>query len=141
MKSKLIFKLLIIICIITLIISCNLFFRERIILDLNAENKEYVSSILDEYIDNTENLTKVAYGREWNNGYIYVYSLLDNTEALLISEGEFSKDKLAEYIKGNGYNEKNIGICLGVISIIIIIFCFIKLKLKRNKTFYSFKLY
>lgn len=132
MKNKFIFKFIIIICIITLIISCKLFFRERIILNLNKENKEYVISILEEYTDNLENLSKVAYGREWSHGYIYVYHIFDKTESLLISEGEFSKGDLSEYIKNNGYNEKYIGIWLGVISIIIIILCLIKLKHIKN---------
>lgn len=132
MKSKLIFKLFILICIINLIISSKLFFRERIILKLNKENKEYVISILDQYTDNTEKVSKVAYGREWTHGFIYVYYTLDKTESLLISEGEFSKGYLAEYIQNNGYNEKNIGMWLGGISITIIILCLIRLKLTKN---------
>lgn len=135
MKSKLIFKLLIIICIITLIISCKLFFRERIILNLNKENKEYVISILGEYTDNTKKVSKVAYDREWTHGFIYVYHTFNKTESLLISEGEFSKGDLAEYIQNNGYNEKNIGIWLGGVSITIIILCSIKLKHIKNETF------
>lgn len=135
MKSKLFFKLLILICIITLIISCKLFFRERKILNLNKENKEYVFSILDKYTDNAEKVSKVAYGREWTHGYIYVYRTFDKTESLLISEGEFSKGELAEYIQNNGYKEKSIGIWLGGISITIIIVCLIKLKHIKNETF------
>lgn len=134
MKSKLIFKLLILICIITLIISCKLFFRERIILNLNKGNKEYVISILDKYTD-TEKVSKVAYDREWTHGFIYVYRRFNKTESLLISEGEFSKGDLAEYIQNNGYNEKNIGIWLGGVSITIIILCSIKLKHIKNETF------
>lgn len=128
MKSKVILKLLISISIITLIASCKLFFRERIILKLNNENREYVISILKEYTDKIENLSKVAYGRVWSHGYIYVYHPFEKTESLLISEGEFSKGNLQEYIQDNGYKEKNVGKWLGVISIIIIIICSLILK-------------
>ena len=70
MKRNLIFKLLILICIFTLINSCRLFLRSRIVLNLNKEskgNKEYIISILEEYTDNTEKISKVAYGREWRS--------------------------------------------------------------------------
>lgn len=132
MKNKVILKLLIIISIITLIVSCKLFFRERIILNLNNENREFVISILEEYTDKIENVSKVAYGRVWSHGYIYVYHRFEKTESLLISEGEFSKGDLQEYIQDNGYKEKNVGKWLGVISIIIIILCTIKLKHKKK---------
>lgn len=135
MKSKLVFKLLILICIITLFISCKLFFRERKILSLNKENKEYVISILEEYTDNTEKVSKVAYGREWTHGFIYVYHTFDKTESLLISEGEFLKGDLAKYIQDNGYNEKNVGMLLGIISSVVIILCLIKVKHIKNETF------
>lgn len=132
MKSKVILKLLIIISIITLIVSCKLFFRERVILNLNNENNGYVISILEEYTDKVENVSKVAYGRVWSHGYIYVYHPFDKTESLLISEGEFSKGDLQEYIQVNGYKEKNVGKWLGGISIIIIFLCIIKLKYKKK---------
>lgn len=132
MKSKVILKLLIIISIITLIVSCKLFFRERVILNLNNENNGYVISILEEYTDKVENVSKVAYGRVWSHGYIYVYHQFDKTETLLISEGEFSKGDLQEYIQHNGYKEKNVGKWLGIISITIIILCTIKLKHKKK---------
>lgn len=135
LKNNFIFKLLIIICLITLIISCKLFFRERIILNLNAENKEYIISILEEYTDKVENVSKVAYGRVWSHGYIYVYHPFNKTEELLISEGDFSKGDLQEYIQINGYKEKDVGKLLSLISIIIIIICSIKLKRKKFETF------
>lgn len=132
MKKKVFLKLLIIVCIIALIISCKLFFRERIILNLNNDNREYVISVLEEYTDKIENVSKVAYGRVWSHGYIYVYHSFDKTESLLISEGEFSKGDLQEYIQENGYEEKDVGKWLGGMSIIIIIFCSIMLKHKKK---------
>ena len=138
MKRNLIFKLLILICIFTLINSCRLFLRSRIVLNLNKEskgNKEYIISILEEYTDNTEKISKVAYGREWTHGFIYVYRSFDKTEALLISEGEFEKGGLADYIQKNGYNEKSIGIWYGGVSIIVIISCIIKLKFAKKWNF------
>lgn len=132
-NKKIVLKLLIIVCIITLIISCKLFFREDIILNLNKENREYVISILEEYTDEVGNVSKVAYGRVWSHGYIFVYRPFEKRESLLISEGEFSKGNLQEYIQENGYEEKNVGKWLGGISIIIIILCSIKLKHKKKK--------
>ena len=135
MKRNLIFKLLILICIFTLINSCRLFLRSRIVLNLNKEskgNKEYIISILEEYTDNTEKISKVAYGREWTHGFIYVYRPFDKTESLLISEGEFEKGDLADYIQKNGYNEKSIGIWSGGVSVMVIISCIIKLKFAKK---------
>lgn len=135
MKRNLIFKLLILICIFTLINSCRLFLRSRIVLNLNKENKEnkeYIISILQEYTDKVENVSRVAYGRVWSHGYIYVYRSFDKTEALLISEGEFEKGDLADYIQENGYNEKSIGIWSGGVSVIVIISCIIKLKFAQK---------
>ena len=124
--------LLILICIFTLINSCRLFLRSRIVLNLNKENKEYINSILNKYTDNIEKISKVAYGREWTHGFIYVYRPFDKTESLLISEGEFEKGDLADYIQKNGYNEKSIGIWYGGVSIIVIISCIIKLKFAKK---------
>jgi len=135
MKRNLIFKLLILICIFTLINSCRLFLRSRIVLNLNKENKEYINSILNKYTDNIEKISKVAYGREWTHGFIYVYRPFDKTESLLISEGEFEKGDLADYIQKNGYNEKSIGIWYGGVSIIVIISCIIKLKFAKKWNF------
>ena len=135
MKRNLIFKLLILICIFTLINSCRLFLRSRIVLNLNKENKEYINSILNKYTDNIEKISKVAYGREWTHGFIYVYRPFDKTESLLISEGEFEKGGLADYIQKNGYNEKSIGIWYGGVSIIVIISCIIKLKFAKKWNF------
>lgn len=132
MKRNLIFKLLILICIFTLINSCRLFLRSRIVLNLNKENKEYINSILNKYTDNIEKISKVAYGREWTHGFIYVYRPFDKTESLLISEGEFEKGDLADYIQKNGYNEKSIGIWYGGVSVIVIISCIIKLKFAKK---------
>ena len=140
MKRNLIFKLLILICIFTLINSCRLFLRSRIVLNLNKENKEnkeYIISILQEYTDKVENVSRVAYGRVWSHGYIYVYRSFDKTEALLISEGEFEKGDLADYIQENGYNEKSIGIWYGGVSIIVIISCIIKLKFAKKWNFFK----
>lgn len=95
--------------------------------------KEYIISILEEYTDKVENVSKVAYGRVWSHGYIYVYHPFNKTEELLISEGEFSKGNLQEYIQENGYEEKDVGKLLSLISIIIIIICSIKLKRKKFK--------
>ena len=131
-NKKFILKLLIIICIIALIISCKLFFRERIILNLNNDNREYIISILEEYTDKNKNVSKVAYGRVWSHGYIYVYHPFNKTESLLISEGEFSKEDLRVYIQDNGYKEKDVGKWIGGISIIIIIICSLMLKNKKN---------
>ena len=131
-NKKFILKLLIIICIIALIISCKLFFRERIILNLNNDNREYIISILGEYTDKIKNVSKVAYGRVWSHGYIYVYHPFNKTESLLISEGEFSKGDLRVYIQDNGYKEKDVGKWIGGISIIIIIICSLMLKNKKN---------
>lgn len=138
MKRNLIFKLLILICIFTLINSCRLFLRSRIVLNLNKENKEYINSILNKYTDNIEKISKVAYGREWTHGFIYVYRPFDKTESLLISEGEFEKGDLADYIQKNGYNEKSIGIWYGGVSIIVIISCIIKLKFAKEWNFLKY---
>ena len=141
MKRNLIFKLLILICIFTLINSCRLFLRSRIVLNLNKENKEnkeYINSILNKYTDNIEKISKVAYGREWTHGFIYVYRPFDKTESLLISEGEFEKGDLADYIQKNGYNEKSIGIWYGGVSIIVIISCIIKLKFAKKWNFLKY---
>ena len=138
MKRNLIFKLLILICIFTLINSCRLFLRSRIVLNLNKENKEYINSILNKYTDNIEKISKVAYGREWTHGFIYVYRPFDKTESLLISEGEFEKGGLADYIQKNGYNEKSIGIWYGGVSIIVIISCIIKLKFAKKWNFLKY---
>ena len=137
MKRNLIFKLLILICIFTLINSCRLFLRSRIVLNLNKENKEYINSILNKYTDNIEKISKVAYGREWTHGFIYVYRPFDKTESLLISEGEFEKGDLADYIQKNGYNEKSIGIWSGGVSVMVIISCIIKLKFAKKWNFFK----
>ena len=91
-----------------------------------------INSILNKYTDNIEKISKVAYGREWTHGFIYVYRPFDKTESLLISEGEFEKGDLADYIQKNGYNEKSIGIWYGGVSIIVIISCIIKLKFAKK---------
>lgn len=132
-RIKYLYLVIILICIFNLIISFSLIWRNRIVLNLNNDNRSIVLEILEEYT-NTNSVKKVAYGREWTHGFIYVYRPFNKAEALLISEGEQSKGDLAEFIQKNGYKEANIGKILGILSLIFLIFTIIILKIKNKKT-------
>jgi len=132
MKNKFIIKLLLFISIIILLNSIKMIFRERIILNVNNDNKDYIYTILEEETDDIESVSKVAYGGFWLDHFIYVYRPFQETEELLLTEGYFSRGDLADYIRDNGYNEKYIGIITGIISSMSIVLCSIKLR-KTNK--------
>ena len=128
MKIKFVIKLLIVISIIILLNSIKMFFRERIVLILDNNNKDYILTILEEETDNINLVSKVAYGGFWLEHYIYVYRPFHKTEQLVLTEGYFSRGELADYIREYGYNEKYEGIILGITSSIGIILCSIKLR-------------
>lgn len=130
LKNRKVIKLLILICLINLLISFYICFRRRILLKVTKDNKNFIETVLNDYNIDTTSVSRVAYGREWTHGFIYVYHPFRKTESSLISEGEIKKDELAEYIRENGYNEKNTARWLCLTSILIMIFCIIKLKKK-----------
>lgn len=54
---------------------------------------------------------------------------LEKTENVLLTEGcDIEIVNIETYVKENGYSERNIAICLIIISSIIIIWCLIKIK-------------
>ena len=134
MKNKFIIKLLLFISIIILLNSIKMIFRERIILNVNNDNKDYIYTILEKETDNIKFVSKVAYGGFWLDHFIYVYRPFQETEELLLTEGYFSRGELADYIREYGYNEKYEGIILGIASSIGIILCSIKLRRRRTST-------
>jgi len=147
LQSKKILKLIIIIFIFLLLVS--LFFCKRgiTILYLNKQNKgivlEYLKDYIrtdksnkfyaDYYIKGDKDIKKVAYGRDWDEGCIYVYySIIDTKpDKLILYEGESIKEDLARYIEENGYKEKDICKWGIICSSILIIFCTIQLTRRK----------
>lgn len=118
------------------LISFYYYCRGRIFLIVNNDNRETIYEYL-----NDKNIKKIAYGREWNEGCIYVYySIIDATpEKIVIYEGDFQEEELAKYIKENGHDESSIWKWITIIFMIIICFCIIQLLIlkKRDKLYWD----
>ena len=125
-----ILKIIIIIMIFFTLISFYYYDRGRIFLKVNNDNRETVYKYL-----NDKNIKKIAYGREWDEGYIYVYySIIDiKPDKLMIYEGDIQKGELAKYIRENGYNESSIWKWIIIIFTIIICSCIIQLLILKKR--------
>lgn len=140
-------KIICIISILSLFISLYFYKRGRKFLNINNENRKQVYEYLNDYIwsndkkyysyyyiSNKKTIKKIAYGRDWNEGCIFVYysTIAIKPEKLIIYEGETKKAELSRYIEANGYNESNIWKWVSIIFIIIICFCIIKLLILKR---------
>lgn len=145
---KKILKLIILLLIITILIAIFFCLRERTFLNVNNFNRDIVIENIKDYIitekkfynqaysfEKDKEIKKVAYGREWSHGCIYVYHSLIDTKPykLLILEGGEKQEALRNYIKENGYNEKDIWRWVILYSTISIFLCIINLSTKKKK--------
>ena len=120
----------IIVSIICIIISLNIFVRESIILNVTPNNNTIIKSLInDPVIDNINDITKFELGEGWHAGQLSIY--YSNGTMKDIHLYGTNLYELEKYSYENGYSLDELGKIFFIISIIsFIIFFILKVRTK-----------
>lgn len=118
--KKIVYIVIILIAFITLLISTYILFLNRVTLEITTDNS-HILSYLNNYDIPNLNVKKVSFGRTFGNGYLLIHYEDGTSISTNIYEGETEKEKLASYIKSNGYSEREVVLPIVVASLVVII--------------------
>lgn len=122
-KNKKIVKIVIIFSIIGILISGYYFCIGRKVVIVNENNKQVILDLLEGETKNEDKLKMVkrlTYRMRWTSPEVYVYYKFNEKEEIIIDVGR--RGAISDYIRENGYEEKNIALAfikiLGVVTIL-----------------------
>lgn len=121
--KKIICIFLSIMIVLNLILSLNFLLKERVVLNLNSENREIIRQDLN-YTRNLDSIKKIGIGKGWHSDEMYFYYSFGRVETELIPEGNKSVGNLMNYIDENGYSLDRVAFilfCSSIVYVIIII--------------------
>lgn len=131
MVNKHLYLIFILVSIISFIISLNMFSKERIVFNVNYENRSFFKeSVKNDDISDIDSITKVELGQGWHSGELYIHHSFGKTEKIIITEGNFKFTNLQRYVKEYGHNLDNYAKILFIISIVSLIISIVLFKHK-----------
>lgn len=114
-------KLLFYIISIIIFVCCVwLLFQERIYINVNTNNREFISTALKDKAKYPKTIQKLALGQGWHSGELIIYYYFGIHENLYIYEGD-RVGNLTSYIRENAYSYDNVYIMLIILDIISIL--------------------